>query len=386
MVNYPKDWEITTIGKCGQLIKNSINPQLLPKTYFWEYSMPAFDENRRPHKRLGENMLSNRIAIKGNVLLFNKLNVRQKRIWLIEKCFNNSICSSEFLPYYSDTINLYFLSKLLSSDKVTRDFIEMSVGSSNSQKRIRPKDFMNYPICIPSNIEEQRLIAEKLSQFDTYISDLDELIVKKRNIRDGALEDLVTGKTRLNGFNGKWINTTLGKEFCVTMGQSPKSDSYNSLRKGVPLIQGNADIEKRITVPKRYTSNPTKICNSGDTILTVRAPVGSVSRANQQVCLGRGVCAIHGIINSFIYYLMLSYEKYWESISQGSTFTAVTGDFIRNFKIFITPNISEQQAIADVLMSMDNEIESLEMERDKMIQIREGAMDELLTGRVRLTK
>ena len=233
---------------------------------------------------------------------------------------------------------------------------------------------------------EQEEIARTLSQFDTYIDDLAELIEKKKGIRDGAINDLLSGKTRLNGFNKSWKETTLGAEFDVIMGSSPNSSSYNSAKLGVPLVQGNADIENRVTAPKRYTSMPTKICEIGDTILTVRAPVGAASRANQKVCLGRVVCAISGQHKDFIFYLMRYHESAWEAVEQGSTFTAVSGKEVRKFEIRIPEEGSEQEAIAAVLTAIDEEIRDLEIEREKIIQIREGAMDDLLTGRVRLTK
>lgn len=232
---------------------------------------------------------------------------------------------------------------------------------------------------------EQEEIARTLSQFDTYIDDLAELIEKKKGIRDGAINDLLSATTRLAGFDKPWKETTLSREYIVIMGQSPNSASYNSSGIGVPLVQGNADIENRVTAPKRYTSMPTKICENGDTILAVRAPVGTVSRANQRVCLGRGVCAISGMHKDFIYYLMCYYESAWEAIEQGSTFTAVSGKEVRSFEIKIPEEGEEQDAISRILIAMDEEIEALEIERDKMIQIREGAMDDLLTGRIRLS-
>lgn len=231
---------------------------------------------------------------------------------------------------------------------------------------------------------EQEGIADILSSFEQYIADLAELIEKKHGIREGAINDLISATTRLAGFDKPWKETTLGKEYTVIMGQSPNSASYNSSGIGVPLVQGNADVENRITAPKRYTSMPTKMCENGDIILAVRAPVGTASRANQRVCLGRGVCAISGTHKDFIYYLMRYYETAWKSIEQGSTFTAVSGKEVRNFEIKIPAEGKEQDAIAQMLISMDEEIQALETERNKMIQIREGAMDDLLTGRVRL--
>ena len=71
------EWREVSIGEWGYLTKECVNPQLYPTEFFWEYSMPAYDEDEKPVKQVGKNMHSNRTRIKGTVLLFNKLNVRQ---------------------------------------------------------------------------------------------------------------------------------------------------------------------------------------------------------------------------------------------------------------------------------------------------------------------
>ena len=106
-------WADLIIGQNGYLLRETIDPQAYVSTLFWEYSMPAFDTGKEPVKTFGADMHSNRTVIRGSVLLFNKLNVRQKRIWLVEASESNSVCSSEFLPYYSDTIDLRLLAQLL---------------------------------------------------------------------------------------------------------------------------------------------------------------------------------------------------------------------------------------------------------------------------------
>ena len=87
---------------------------------------------------------------------------------------------------------------------------------------------------------------------------------------------------------------------------------------------------------------------------------------------------------NFIFHLMRYHQGAWAALEQGSTFTAISGDTVRNFEVKIPNSPKEQRAIADVLTTMDDEIKSLEDEREKITQIRDGAMDDLLTGRVRL--
>ena len=191
------EWVDLEIGKHGHLLRESIDPQEHPNVMFSEYSMPAFDDGQMAVKKYGADMHSNRTAIYGMVLLFNKLNVRQKRIWLVNAMENHAVCSSEFLPYYSETIDLRLLQQLLSTEKITNDFIGMSTGTSNSQKRITPKNFLEYTVYMPRDINEQSAIADILADMDSEISQLQQTLEKYRLIKQGMMSELLTGRIRL---------------------------------------------------------------------------------------------------------------------------------------------------------------------------------------------
>lgn len=191
------EWENMTIGQHGYLQKGSINPQTQPNDYFTEYSMPAFDDGQVPSQTLGKDMHSNRTVIRGKTLLFNKLNVRQQRIWLIDQCENNAICSAEFLPYCSTEIDLKLLSQILYTDKVTEDFIGMSTGTSNSQKRITPKAFLDYTIYLPKDMEEQKALSKVFDDMDKEIEALEIQLEKYHSLKIGMMSKLLTGEIRL---------------------------------------------------------------------------------------------------------------------------------------------------------------------------------------------
>ena len=162
-------WEQRKLGEMGKISRDSVSPNLYPKNEFIEYSMPAYDLGKKPQIVMGETMLSNRLKIKGDLLLINKLNVHQRRIWLVNEAKENSVSSTEFLPYSSSQINLRFLNQFLLSDRATRDLISISSGSSNSQKRIIPSDLLNYSIYVPTIKEEQSTIGNYFSNFDSLI-------------------------------------------------------------------------------------------------------------------------------------------------------------------------------------------------------------------------
>ena len=134
----------------------------------------------------------------------------------------------------------------------------------------------------------------------------------------------------INNKGHLWENKRLGDVTIITMGQSPSSSSYNENGIGSYLIQGNADIKNRKSSPRQWTSEPTKFCDIGDTLMTVRAPVGAIAKSTHHACIGRGVCSIKpkNLDNEFLYQFLLSYESKWKALEQGSTFTAVNGNDI----------------------------------------------------------
>ena len=191
------EWKNIKIGDLGVIETTSIDPQQNKKKYFMEYSMPAYDFGKMPQMTLGQNMSSQRYVISAPTLLFNKLNVRKKRIWFIDSETDNAVCSTEFLPYKSSKINLCLLRELLLQDDVVSEFEDMSTGTSNSQKRITPHDFLAYRICIPIDIQEQQAIAQILTDMDDEISTLQKKLDKVRRIKQGMMAELLTGRIRL---------------------------------------------------------------------------------------------------------------------------------------------------------------------------------------------
>jgi type I restriction enzyme S subunit len=167
------------------------------------------------------------------------------------------------------------------------------------------------------------------------------------------------------------------------MGQSPKSEFYNFNGIGLPLVQGNADVENRKTIIRIFTSNITKRGRKGSIIMSVRAPVGEISKATFDCCLGRGVCAI-SYKNDYLSHYLIYFEKSWAKLSTGSTFDSVNSAQVINLQIPIPTEDDEQTAIATVLNDMDFEIEELEKKLDKYRMIKQGMMQVLLTGKIRL--
>ena len=266
----------------------------------------------------------------------------------------------------------------------------MNMQGSAGHRRVTTDFIQIYKINTPP-LPEQQKIAKILTTWDKAISNTERLIENSTQQKKALMQQLLTGKKRLldnegKRFEGEWEEVKLSEIAQITMGSSPKSDAYNEIGDGLPLLQGNADIKNRKSAPRIYTSQITKECHVDDILFSVRAPVGTVALSNHNACIGRGIAAIKAKKNhsqDYLYQWLLSFELKWERYSQGRTFEAVNSDDIKSVNLSI-PNYKEQQKIATVLTNADKEIELLEQQLADLQQEKKALMQVLLTGKKRV--
>lgn len=281
-----------------------------------------------------------------------------------------------------------FLFYNLQSPDTQKTIFKLAGGSTFS--RINLGDIRKLKTIYPPLAEQQK-IAKILSTWDKAISTTERLIENSTQQKKALMQQLLTGKKRLlddegKRFESEWKEVKLSEIAQITMGSSPKSDAYNEIGDGLPLLQGNADIKNRKSAPRIYTSQITKECHVDDILFSVRAPVGTVALSNHNACIGRGIAAIKAKKNhsqDYLYQWLLSFELKWERYSQGSTFEAVNSDDIKSLNLSI-PNYKEQQKIATVLTNADKEIELLEQQLADLQQEKKALMQVLLTGKKRV--
>ncbi len=251
---------------------------------------------------------------------------------------------------------------------------------------------------------EQEDIARTLSQFDTYIDDLAELIEKNRGIRDGALEDMMSGRTRLQGFTADWVVYPFSKYFSLlptnTCSRDQLSDrgQVGDIHYGDVLIKYGDVLSDADEIPRLKDASRIKersFLQIHDVLIADTAEDETVGKVVQvgkvSIPLVGGLHTVacrpnYETAEGFLGYYMNS-SQYHEQLYQYITGIKVSSVSKKSFgetELCIPAEVEEQKAIVSVLKAMDEEIEALEIERDKMIQIREGAMDDLLTGCVRL--
>lgn len=145
----------------------------------------------------------------------------------------------------------------------------------------------------------------------------------------------------------------------VTMGQSPKSEFYNSDGNGMPFLQGNRTFGNKYPTFDTYTTKVTKIARAGDLIMSVRAPVGALNFTPVDMCLGRGVCGIRmkNGNQDFLYYLLKYYMPLLLKKESGTVFGSVTRKDINELEINTPENDAKQRAISRYLSMLDDKIE-----------------------------
>ena len=265
--------------------------------------------------------------------------------------------------------NSIFIKLLFSNQSIIKQVFDNAGGSTVGTYTI--EEAKNTKVTIPSNAEQTK-IADFLGLIDKKITKQDEKVSALEQYKKGLMQKIFSRRIRFKNDKGKdypeWESSALGVIANILMGQSPSSKTYNQTNIGVPLIQGNADIVNRKTNPTRFTNEPTKVCNKGDLLMTVRAPVGYIGKADHNACIGRGVCAIQPKQNNeYLYQYLLFIEKNWRNIEQGSTFTAVGRTDVSKIAI-PHPTLPEQTKIANFLSLYDRKIEK---EKGKLEALRE---------------
>ena len=225
------------------------------------------------------------------------------------------------------------------------------------------------------HITEQRAIAEALWDVDGLIGALDKLIAKKRAIKQAAMQPLLTGKTRLPGFSGKWETKKLGEIVAIQKGQLITESTV--VPGSVPVVAGGKK--------PAYFHNCANRTGKTVTVSASGANAGFVAFFDVPIFASDCSTISEGPSYSieFIFFQLLLHQSAIYSAQTGGAQPHIHPVDLMSLEIAL-PSLPEQQAIAAVLSDIDAEIAALERRRDKTKQVKQGMMQSLLTGRVRL--
>jgi len=242
---------------------------------------------------------------------------------------------------------------------------------------------------------EQRAIATALSDIDELIRSLDALIQKKEAIKKGSMQQLLIGKKRLPGFEGAWEVKRLGDICEIISGGTPstRNPKYwnGDINWCTPTDITSTKSKYLETTVRKITKEGLKnssavMLSKGTLLFCSRATIGELKISKSEISTNQGfkslICS-ELVNNEYLYYLILLKKQKFIDKAFGSTFLEISKKNMADIE-FPLPLPQEQYAIARILSDMDREIQVLRQKREKAGQIKQGMMQELLTGKTRL--
>lgn len=303
----------------------------------------------------------------------------------VELCTNQSIAAilpnskyeSKYLYFYIDS--LYDKLRLLSAGDGGR-------GGLNKQI------LQNLEIAMPP-LNEQHHIASALTSIDNLISSLGKLIEKKKNIKQGTMQQLLTGKTRLKGFSERWVYRKISEIATTSSGGTPSrsipSYYYGDIKWFTTTeLKDNYLYDSVEHITREALNNSSAKMFSANTILMAMygATIGKLGVLKEPSTTNQACCAIkcNDIVEIFLFYILLYNRKSIIEKGCGAGQPNISQAIVNELSFLVPPCEKEQQAIATILTKMDDEITALEAKKAKYEAIKQGMMQQLLTGKIRL--
>jgi type I restriction enzyme S subunit len=265
----------------------------------------------------------------------------------------------------------------------------------SGQPGINGNEYSQLPIPLPV-LPEQHAIAEALSDVDGLLGGLDRLIAKKRDLKQAAMQQLLTGQTRLPGFHGEWEVKKIGEFTDCTAGGTPSTrvpaywgDTIRWMSSGELNLKRVEEVEGRITEAGLRNSS-TKLIPKRCVLIGLAGQGktrGTVAMNFVELCTNQSIAAVFPNSAFVPEYLYFNLDSRYDELRELSAGDGGRGGL--NLKIIKTipipfPSVPEQTAIANVLTDMDAELAALEQRREKTRALKQAMMQELLTGKTRL--
>ena len=264
------------------------------------------------------------------------------------------------------------------------------VANGSAQKLIPLSKLKDLKISVPDK-EAQRHIADILSAYDDLIENNQKQIklleeADQRLYKEWFVDLRFPGHENtkiVDGVPEGWNEKTLSQVANVIMGQSPKSEFYNSEKKGLPFHQGVGSYGVRFVMDDIYSTSYTRIAEPNSILFSVRAPVGRLNITKNKVVIGRGLAAINQTdgCQSYLYYLLKN--KFFKDniVGNGSIFASVSKDELLNQK-FLIPERNLMMQFEKIVSQMDKQIENLDSKNKKLIEARDRLLPKLMSGEV----
>lgn len=287
----------------------------------------------------------------------------------------------------SDPLFVFYLYESIGFDRF---------ASGSGVPTLNRNDAHRYVVSTPDDINEQRAIATALSDADALVAGLERLIAKKRDIKQAAMQQLLTGQTRLPGFIGEWKTLCVGEFTDCTAGGTPSTAIAHYWNGAIPWMS-SGELNKKMVHEVDGRITDAGLANSSTKVIPAKCVLiglagqgktrGTVAINHVELCTNQSIAAIFpnsSFVPEYLYYNLDSrYDELRELSAGDGGRGGLNLRIIRSIAVPF-PSIEEQTAIATVLSDMDAELSALEARLAKTRAIKQGMMQELLTGRTRL--
>lgn len=374
----PEDWDCIRLGEICSINPHSNNNYL--DEFFYIDLESVVNGTLLSKKLISREMAPSRAQrhFKKYDILYQTVRPYQKNNLFVNFDAKKYIASTGYAvirEIHGKSISKY-LYHYLHTDFFVNTVLYNCTGTS--YPAINPIALSNIKIKIPTNITEQKRIAEALSDVDELIFSLEKLITKKKAVKQGTMQQLLTGKKRLPGFSGEWNVICLGDISKIKTGD--KNNEQKTDNGKYPFFVRSQQIERidsysydgeAILIPGE--GNIGEIFHYINGKFDWHQRVYKISDFSDYVC------------GKYIFYQMkFGFKEHALKNTVKATVDSLRLPTFEKFKIKTPPTIEEQNAIASILSDMDNEIEALEQKLAKTRQLKQGMMQQLLTGKIRL--
>lgn len=393
----PRDWDVKPIKELGVFLGGG-TPST-KKESFWKGNIPwissaDLSDDDIEHISMTRfisqdavNCSATQICPQGTILIIARVGVGKLALSQQKVCTSQDFCnlipskenSSKFLAYA-----LLPMMKQMANET-----------QGTSIKGIAVDEIKKIQISFPSSKAEQNAIANALSDVDLLINNLEKLIAKKKNIKQGAMQQLLTGKKRLSGFDGVWGHDKLGNIAKMNSGGTPSSENSHYYGGKIPFLSiGDMTksgkyifrTEKSIT-QLGLDNSSARVFPAGTLLYAMYASLGKCSISKIDLAISQAILGFrlsNLIDRDFLYYYFCFIENTIKNIGQTGTQSNLSKSIVENFEIYHPHDVSEQKAIAKILSDMDAEIATIETKLSKYRKLKTGMMQQLLTGKIRL--
>lgn len=374
----PADWVPKLLMSVVRVASGQVDPRLEP---YRSMVLVAPDHVESGTGRLlaqvtaaEQGAISGKYLVSAGDIVYSKIRPYLRKAILARF---DGLCSADMYPLQvQQGVSAGFVLASLLGERFSRYAEAVSVRSG--MPKINRDELAAYAMAMPPTFTEQQAIAEALSDADALIDSLSLLLAKKRQIKQGAMQELLTGKKRLPGFNGDWSFVLLGEIAHIKTGERNNQDKIPNGE--FPFFVRSAEVERIDS----YSYDCEAILVPGE------GGIGKIFHyVNGRFDVHQRVYAITKFDPSvFGRYLHIYTCQYFGPYALQNTVKATVDSLrlptFKGFAVHLPPTVPEQTAIANVIGEIDEQIVALESKLSKVRQLKQGMMQELLIGRIRL--